>query len=345
MSRTINGRTIKEIFDLLKEDLPEEEIQVRDYDSVVYISADAYRERLNSVVGSEHYNEMYSEVELVQAKDSIVAKTTCTIELLDDDFEPFLKKQSAGGSNIMFPYMDKKDDAGNVIKDASGKPRKVPMSTSATIPNDFDGACQDAFKRTLKKGFLIGKQQLDKAKEGVPYILTIMRTANSTNGGHKFLSGKANDGKIFNIAVFKNKVSDFEKAFPEIKVNSVITIFGKEKIDKQGNPQIIFEKAGKMEVKKPEVAKLVTLEVVFEQEIQERKRKKGDYSTVVSGKKDNLKYNLVFQKEDILKIGLAEWEKLLQSTILKEEKPVVSLKVEKGMEGKTEVYYVKGLCG
>ena len=106
MGKTINGKSLSQIMAELAADFPPEAIQTRDYDGVHYINVDDFRSRLNSVVGIDHYNERYTPVEIIQAKDTLAVKTLGTIELLDDDYNVIIVKQSPGGSNIAFPKLE-----------------------------------------------------------------------------------------------------------------------------------------------------------------------------------------------------------------------------------------------
>lgn len=236
MNRTINGKPLESIIQELQADFPPEAIEKRDYDGIYYIGVDAYRERLNTVIGIAHYNELYDEVEVVKAQDSYATKTKCRLEILDDEFNIVIVKESAGGSNIAFPKVDGPD------KDKDGKPIKVPGTTTNSLPNDFDSACQDAFKRICKKQLLMGKRQLDNAKAGTPYCLTITKALHEYNG-HIFGEGKMENGKVYKIAIFKNQAETFKKVYGMPGTGQNVTFYGKEGKDNKQNDQIVFEKA------------------------------------------------------------------------------------------------------
>lgn len=239
MSRTINGKDMNTIIKELQEDFPNEAIEKREYDGIYYIGVDAYRERLNNVVGIDHYNELYEEVKLVKAQDSYATKTKCRIEFLDDDYNIIMVKESTGGSNIAFPKIDSTntDDKGNAIK--------VPGTTTNSLPNDFDSACQDAFKRICKKQLNMGKRQLDVAKLGTLYTIKITKPFNEYKG-HLFGEGEFN-GKHYNIAIFKNSVEVFKSAYELPKSGQEIAFYGKEGKTQKNQDQIIFEKVYRSE--------------------------------------------------------------------------------------------------
>lgn len=231
---TINGKPLKQIIEELAADFPSEAIKQRDFDGVFYISVDDYRERLNQVVGIEHYNEKYTPVTIVQAKDSFATKTLGTIELLDDDYNIILTKESSGGSNISFPKIDAVNETGDKIK--------VPGMTTNSIPNDLDSACQDAFKRICKNKFDMGKKQLKQAAMGTKYVLKITQSMKPYNG-HLFGSCICeNDGYQYKLAVYKQQVNSFKEVCNGIPQNGdTVTVYGEIGSDKQANPQIIVK--------------------------------------------------------------------------------------------------------
>jgi len=217
VSKTINGLSMKEIMEKLQEDFPQEVVKTRDYDGVPYISVDDFRERLDSVVGPEHYNEMYDEVKIEVTKDTYATKTKCRLEFLDDNFEPVLVKESAGGSIIAFPKVDEvisevKDGVKQTItvKDTGGKVVKVVGTTTTSIPNDIDGACQDAFKRICRKMLGMGKRQLEVAKKGVAYKVTVKRCSPYRD---MIFGDLVYNGKDYKLAVFQNNVAAFKQAY------------------------------------------------------------------------------------------------------------------------------------
>lgn len=304
--KKINGKEIKKIFEELAADLPVDAIEIRDYDKMPYISATVMRQRLNDVVGAEHYNEEYTEPVIEQAKDTLVVKTKCTVTLLDDDFEPIIVKVSSGGSTIAFPKVDKTDENGNTVK--------VPGTTSSTIPNDFDSACQDAFKRVCKKCFLIGEKQLREMKEPKSLCIKLNKKFNEAKG-HLF-GGGIFDGKQYNLAIFKNSIDSFKAAFPNAKEGDEIWIQGDISKDPKGNDQIIFKKAGKSPktsvVPKTEAVQQVSnsatktdhrtdadvmqMEITTTSKLAERKSYPGNYAFTVLDK-IGTKHNVVFPKK------------------------------------------------
>ena len=155
MSRTINGKTVKEVMEALAAPLPKEAFKVRDYDNKPYITVEACYERMDSVLGVEHYNAVYTEPQFVQQKDTYVISTVGTLEILDDNFEVIFRKSGPGTSTVTFP---------NIEKTENGQKVKVPGNIATLVPNDVMSAFQDAFKRICKNKLQIGAKQLSEFK-------------------------------------------------------------------------------------------------------------------------------------------------------------------------------------
>lgn len=232
MSKTINGKPITKIMEELQADFPEDVIQTRSYDGIPYMSADILRNRLDEVVGVGHYNELYSDAEVVQVKESYATKVKCRLEFLDDDFEVCLVKEANGGSNIAFPKDDNKDE----------------LSKTQSLPNDVYAAGTDAFKKICKNLLHIGERQIEKAKNGVAYAIKInsLKAYGANIFGYGTLQSEEGE-KQYNIAIFKSEVEAFKKAYGDIDSakGKVITFYGKEGTDPKGNPQLVFKKVAK----------------------------------------------------------------------------------------------------
>lgn len=253
MSKTINGLELREVFEKLQADLPQEAIQHRDYDDIKYISVDTFRRRLDDVVGPEHYNEYYSDIELIQAKDTYAIKCKCKLEFLDDNFDIILVKESAGGNTLAFPKIDEKITSieGNVrttttVKNEDGKNNQIVGTTINSIPNDLDSACQDAFKRICKKQLGIGRRQLELAGKGTLYVVFVKSYRKADNGGHVFCDIEW-DGKPYKFVCWAKQVTDLESVFGTQPLRGkVIAFYGKESKDPKGNPQLVFAKPGEV---------------------------------------------------------------------------------------------------
>lgn len=243
MARTINGKPISQILNELAADLPENSICYRTFDKMPYIPIEVFTERLNSVVGIDHYNEKYKELTITHANESYCVNVIGSITLLDDNYEPLFTKEIGGGSNINFSNIDELDENGNVLLDKYDKPKKIKSSSTNSVPNDTTSACQDAYKKICKK-LGIGVNQLDALEKDDIYEITFTNELKDSKGNAYFSEISCNDKK-YRFALFKNKFDDFSKLgnlntlAKDIK-NKTIKIYGKLGTDPRGNAQIVF---------------------------------------------------------------------------------------------------------
>ncbi len=221
---TINQKTIQEVLTELKKPFPAEEIKIRDFDNQPYISVGTFIDRLNEVLGADHYSDEYSDITIFNAKDSYCVSAVCTLSILDDDYKVIFKKSMAGGSNINFP------------KD---KETKTRISETTSMPNDIASACQDAFKRVCSKRLGIGDEQLTVAAQGVKYDVILDRPLREYNGN--IFGDIRNGDSHLKLAVFKSVASTIEnkEELLALKAGSSLCIYGTMGEDKNGNPQII----------------------------------------------------------------------------------------------------------
>lgn len=217
---TIKGMPFSAIIEKLQENFPSNIIKYRDYDGTPYISVDKLRERLDMVIGKEHYNEIYSDINVTTVKETFAVTCKCRIEFLDDDFNICLIKESTGGSTIQFP------------KNENGEAGLFTTS----IPNDYDVACQDAFKRICKK-LGIGKLQLEEAKKGIFYENVLLR--NITNKNSYIICDVLYRSSNLKLLVFKKNMDVFLKTYGNT-VGKQIMFYGSEKLDKYNKLQLVF---------------------------------------------------------------------------------------------------------
>lgn len=232
--RTINGKTITEVITELGKDFPDTAIKVREYDNVVYIPERELRNRLDAVIGIEHYNEEYTEPVYTQVKGTYGISTVGRLEILDDDFKPVMVKTCVGASSITFPKISKTDEQGKDIK--------VEAETTNSFANDSMAACQDAFKRICKK-LGMGVRQLEEAKKGKMYELVVAADRSYGNKGTYVDCGS------ITLAIFSNKAECAKKVFPNgFKKGDRLFVYGKEN-EYNGKPQLIFESFAERQVK------------------------------------------------------------------------------------------------
>jgi len=236
MDKTINGKTLGQIFAELTQPFDKNKIRTRDYDKMPYISVDDLRERLDSVVGSYHYNETYTEPKIMKVKDTYGVSVIGRIEFLDDNFEPVLVKECVGGTSITFPKVDKQ------ISNALGNVEtiKQEMTTTNSFANDCMAACQDAFKRICKK-IGIGAKDLEQAAKGEVYEVTLKFPVDYSRSTKGYFSDITSGGAPVRLAVFSNKLELFKAGIPQgTAAGTSFYIVGKLGKDNRGNDQIIF---------------------------------------------------------------------------------------------------------
>ena len=248
MGRTINGKPVSEVFKELEKDISEDVIEKRNFDGMEYISVDVFKDRLDEVIGVDHYTEEYSECKIVTLKDTIAVSTMGKLTILDDDYIPFKTVCAPGGASVIFPYIDKKDENGNIIyieKNGKQVPEKIPGRNTDALANNQMSACQDAFKRMCKK-LNIAKNQVAKMNATPEFTITFLQDVTLVEGQHLFPNVTCN-GKRIKLAVFKNHVPELLKKFPSgvIARNTSVCVCGNLGKDNRGKEQIVFEKIGK----------------------------------------------------------------------------------------------------
>lgn len=248
MGRTINGKPISEVFKELEKDISEDVIEKRNFDGMEYISVDVFKDRLDEVIGVDHYTEEYSECKIVTLKDTIAVSTMGKLTILDDDYIPFKTVCAPGGASVIFPYIDKKDENGNIIymeKNGKQVPEKIPGRNTDALANNQMSACQDAFKRMCKK-LNIAKNQVAKMNATPEFTVTFSQDVTLEEGKHLFPNIICN-GKRIKLAIYKNHIPELIKKFPSkvISRDTTICVCGNLGKDNRGNNQIVFEKIGK----------------------------------------------------------------------------------------------------
>lgn len=250
MGRTINGKPVSEVFKELEKDISEDVIEKRNFDGMEYISVDVFKDRLDEVIGVDHYTEEYSECKIVTLKDTIAVSTMGKLTILDDDYLPFKTVCAPGGASIIFPYIDKKDEDGNIIyieKNGKQVPEKIPGRNTDALANNQMSACQDAFKRMCKK-LNIAKNQVAKMNATPEFTITFSQDVTLEEGKHLFPNIICN-GKRIKLAIYKNHIPELIKKFPSkvISRDTTICVCGNLGKDNRGNNQIVFVKFGKGE--------------------------------------------------------------------------------------------------
>lgn len=198
-TKTINGQNWKQIMESLLEPFPTSIIQERD--GKPYIPANYFRERLDSVL-EYNYRDVYTELEIINVKDSSIVKVKCEINILDDNGNIIFQKQCHGGANIIFP----KSEDGNSY-----------LTTSWDIPNAISSAEQDAFKRVCKR-MGIGEREINAAKKQLSgKLMNVKFTTSYRKSNYNIYASVEHDGVVYDF-VYWNK-DGFLKGFSDEELN------------------------------------------------------------------------------------------------------------------------------
>ena len=72
-----------------------------------YRNINEYLERLNSVLGTEHYNTEYKQVESLLIGNQLVISCVCRITILDANYQPVFYKEGCGATEVSRYKKDK----------------------------------------------------------------------------------------------------------------------------------------------------------------------------------------------------------------------------------------------
>lgn len=139
-----------------------------------YRNINEYLERLESVLGTEHYNTEYRNVESLVVGNQLVISCVCRITILDDNFQPVLYKEGCGATEVS---RYKKDKEGFV-----------------NLKGAYHVAETDAFKNACKAlgvfGFKENKKSGGAGNESSHNGSTQNTQSNNSTGatGRKFLN-------------------------------------------------------------------------------------------------------------------------------------------------------------
>lgn len=182
MSNTINGLTLKELFQALSAPFEPGQLKRRDMDDCVYLPYKEVRKRLNECTGFR-YDETYTpvKVETITGPDGAcrnIYTTQCTITLLSDEGTKIISRTCNGSSVASYVY---KGD----------KKKGIEMLNTQAVENDIENACIDAFKRCCKR---LGIDSEEKGRKS------------GGNGNRKGGAGSVSEEKQYYIT-FKSNFS------------------------------------------------------------------------------------------------------------------------------------------
>lgn len=142
MGVTVNGKSIQQIKNELRKNLPEESFG-KDYSGHPCLSIVACRKQLDDVLGI-NYNIEVATPQFLTVNTTTWITVKLSLSIIDDEGKVIIKREALGGSSI-------------VISSRTGE--------AISVQNDLENATHDALKRCCKS-FGIGTAQLAKKKEG-----------------------------------------------------------------------------------------------------------------------------------------------------------------------------------
>ena len=147
MEITINGKSIREIEEELRQPFPDS-VLVNGPSGNKAIPISAYESRMDSVIGTFNYDFITSQAKLEQIKDKYMFHVTSSIVIYDDNRNPILTKSAAGGCNVII--LTGKDESERQAK---------------SMKSDLDTAVSESYKNCCQK-LGIGIQQIRDLQKG-----------------------------------------------------------------------------------------------------------------------------------------------------------------------------------
>ena len=128
MARTINGKSVVDVMKALSAPFDDKQFK-ENYFGHAYLPVEAFRDRLDAVVGNINYDVTTStpQVVVVGTRPQVLLKVSVTIR--DDDGNVVVTKESPGGTAV-------------IVSNTTGEPDSVK--------NDAESAASDGFKRCCK---------------------------------------------------------------------------------------------------------------------------------------------------------------------------------------------------
>jgi len=157
---TINGKTVKECCkQLARYKMPQKKL----YGKYPYYRISEYRERLDEVLGVDHYHVTYSPPQIIQlGSGQEMLCVNCRITVLDDEYNPIFYKEGCGSKELQYTKETGRLDG---------------------ISNVAYSASTSAFKNACKNFFMFGDKSNDDIydEEGVIPFSETHQTMDKTN--------------------------------------------------------------------------------------------------------------------------------------------------------------------
>lgn len=229
MARTINEKELSVVLKELAEPFDVSELKETDA-GFPYLPVEAYRKRMDTVVGVFNYDFVLSEPVWIQVGDKMHISCVGTLTVRDDDGVSVVVKSGTGDADVITRNAD-----GKVVK--SG--------------NDAKTASSDAFKSCCRRlgiadDQIRGERKKKNVKEGATtkteysnvslYHVAVTGVFQSLgNKGYKAPAVIGDTGEVVELVLWRDGIAELEKVmelalFMEAAVNKKITFYGSRSI-------------------------------------------------------------------------------------------------------------------
>lgn len=188
--RTINGKSVKQILEELKEPFPGDAFKEHPYTKRSYIPVYLVKRRLDDVLGL-NYDFTTGDLQLWKNGSQQNIALIGAITIRDDEGKIVSVRGMGGGSTIIYPNKD--DSAGSKSAESSSASQKEAENVSeptgpettkkaapANVSNDIASASMDVLKRSAKL-FGVGDDQLREMRNLKPGPLNVSRGARANS--------------------------------------------------------------------------------------------------------------------------------------------------------------------
>ncbi len=212
----VNGKTLKQIFQELREfkgNVEKKNGGKRDFD---YIPIESFFSAFDEVIGTENYSVEYSELTYVKVssgQDMVTCK--CSITLLGDDGLPVLRKEGYGASEFVYAKETGKDSGLNnephIATTSAFKSAAKWFGVFGTYLEDAPAAKASSSDTKAKAEKPADDKSGDKSKDKKPEINISVHTKDSFFSGGK---DKRTDKDVWKIkATLDSDKSECEVVF------------------------------------------------------------------------------------------------------------------------------------
>lgn len=172
---TINGKSVKECCALLaKYKNPTKMLQGK----YPYYPISLYRARLDEVLGMDHYNVTYSQVQFFRINSGQeMLSVTCRITVLDDDYKPIFYKEGCGTKELQYTNATQRlDGINNILHSAStGAFKNACKNFSMFGDKTNEDMMEDEVKPLQNQGKDLSPKDTEKRKDVIKIRFVICK--------------------------------------------------------------------------------------------------------------------------------------------------------------------------